>query len=73
MAHEEELKGPKLTAWGNMITAFTYLKNYPAERELDFFCVVLESSTSIKGWKFQEGRQLDKRVFGFLKTKWAAL
>lgn len=72
MAHEEEFKGPKLTAWGNMITAFTYL-NYPAERELDFFCVVLESSTSIKGWKFQEGRQLDRRVFGFLKTKWAAL
>ena len=34
----------------------------------------LEGSTRIKGWKFQEGRPwLDKKEFGFLKTKWAIL
>lgn len=56
-----------------MIPGFKYLKNSHVERELDFLCVILEGSARIKGWKFQEGRQLDRREFDFLKTKWAAL
>lgn len=36
--------------------------------------MILQGSTRIKGWKFQEGRcWLDRREFGFLKTQWAAL
>lgn len=72
MIYEEELKGPKSTAEGNMIPAFKYLKNCHVERELDFLCVILEGSTRIKGWKFQKGRPLDRVEFGFPKTKWAA-
>lgn len=68
MTHEEELKGPKLRAWGNMTLAFRYLKNCHVERELDFLCAILEGNTKIRGWKFQEGRQLDRREFGSLQT-----
>lgn len=52
-----------------MILAYRYLKNCHVERELDFLCVILEGNTRIKGWKFQEGRQLDRREFGSLQTK----
>lgn len=56
-----------------MIPAFRYLKICHVERELDFLCVILEGRTRIKGWKFQAGRQLDRREFGFPTAKWAAL
>lgn len=57
-----------------MIPAFKYLKNCHVERELDFLSVILEGRTRIKGMEIQEGRHwLDRREFGFLKTKWATL